>query len=40
MEDFKLSTVAKCTRIDVQDDKLHDAMSDIYLTKSIYDIIN
>ena len=39
MENFKLSTVAKFIGIDVQDDKLHDAMYDIDLTKSIYDIV-
>lgn len=36
MENFKLSTVAKFLGIDVSEDKLHDAMYDIYLTKEIF----
>ncbi len=37
MENFKLATVAKFLEINVEEDKLHDAGYDIYLTKSIYD---
>lgn len=39
MENFKLSTVAKTLGIDVQEESLHDAMYDIYLTKAIFDIV-
>jgi len=40
MENFKLLSVAKAFDIAIDDEKLHDATYDIYLTKSIYDIIN
>ena len=36
MENFKLSTVAKFMGINVDDNSLHDADYDIYLTKEIY----
>ncbi len=36
MENFKLATVALACGINVEDDKLHDASYDIYLTKEIY----
>ncbi|QES88829.1 3'-5' exonuclease [Rhizosphaericola mali] len=40
MKDFKLSTVADFLKIEVDPDKLHDALYDIYLTKAIYDKIS
>ena|SRR3990167_4102547 len=39
MIDFKLNTVAKQLGIAVDDAKLHDAMYDIYLTESIYNLV-
>ena len=39
MANFKLSTVADTLGIKVEEDKLHDAMYDIYLTKAIFDIV-
>lgn len=39
MENFKLSTVAKFMGINVDDEALHDAFYDIYLTREIYKII-
>lgn len=39
MANFKLSTVAATLGIKVEEDKLHDAMYDIYLTKAIFDIV-
>jgi DNA polymerase-3 subunit epsilon len=40
MENFKLATVAKHLGINVDEEKLHDAQYDIYLTMAILDIIN
>lgn len=40
MENFKLHTVAKQFGIEVEDEKLHDGMYDIYLTKKIYETIS
>lgn len=40
MVDFKLPTVARRLGIEVEDEKLHDALYDIHLTKSIYDILS
>lgn len=37
MPNFKLSTVATTLGIAVEEDKLHDATYDIYLTRAIYD---
>lgn len=39
MENFKLSTVAKQLGIEVDNESLHDAFYDIYLTRAIYDIV-
>lgn len=39
MENFKLATVAKFLGIEVDESKLHDAGYDIYLTKTIFDIL-
>lgn len=39
MENFKLATVAKFMGINVDDEALHDAFYDIYLTREIYKII-
>lgn len=39
MENFKLHTVAKFLGISVEDDKLHDGIYDIKLTREIYKII-
>ena len=39
MANFKLRTVADTLGIKVEEDKLHDAMYDIYLTKAIFDIV-
>lgn len=39
MENFKQGTVAKYLGIEVQDDKLHDALYDIQICKDIYDIV-
>lgn len=39
MENFKLSTVAATLGIVVEEEKLHDASYDIYLTKSIFNIV-
>lgn len=39
MEEFKLRTVARRIGLDVQDDKLHDALYDVRLTKDIYHLI-
>lgn len=39
MENFKLSTVAATLGIIVEEEKLHDASYDIYLTKSIFNIV-
>lgn len=40
MENFKQGTVAKFLGVKVDDTRLHDAMYDIEVCKSIYDIIN
>ena len=40
MENFKLHTVAKFLGINVSDELLHDAKYDIFLTKSIFDIVS
>lgn len=37
MENFRLRTVAKTMGIEIEEEKLHDASYDIYLTKEIYD---
>lgn len=37
MENFKQGTVAKSLGIEVEDDKLHDALYDISICKAIYD---
>ena len=37
MENFRLATVAREMGIDIENEKLHDAFYDLYLTKSIYD---
>lgn len=39
MENFKLKTVAAALGILVEEDKLHDALYDIYLTQKIYEIV-
>ena len=39
MENFKLATVAKFLGVNVDDNSLHNADYDIFLTKSIYDIV-
>ena len=39
MENFKLMTVAKYIGIEIDESKLHDAVYDIYLTRSIYNHI-
>ena len=39
MENFKLKTVAAYLGIEVEEDKLHDALYDIYLTQKIYEIV-
>ena len=39
MENFKQGTVAKYLGIEVQDDKLHDALYDIQICKAIYDVV-
>lgn len=39
MPDFKLRTVAQYLGIEVDETKLHDAIYDMRLTKSIYDIV-
>lgn len=39
MDNFKLATVAKFMGINVDDEALHDAFYDIYLTREIYKII-
>lgn len=39
MENFKLATVAKFMGINVDDEALHDAFYDIYLTKEVYKMI-
>jgi DNA polymerase-3 subunit epsilon len=39
MENFKLATVAKEMGIELQEDKLHDASYDLYLTRTIYEKI-
>ena len=39
MENFKLMTVARWLGVEVDDDKLHDAFYDIYLTREIYRIV-
>ena len=39
MENFKLSTVAKFLGVSVADDALHNAMYDIELTRSVYEIV-
>lgn len=40
MKDFKLATVAEYMGVKIAEDKLHDALYDIYLTKAIYDRIS
>jgi len=39
MENFQLSTVAKFLGVTVEEQALHDASYDIYLTKAIFDIV-
>lgn len=39
LNNFQLSTVAEYLGIKVEEDKLHDAYYDIYLTKEIYKIV-
>lgn len=39
MENFQLSTVARFLGVTVEEQALHDAGYDIYLTKSIFDIV-
>lgn len=39
MPDFKQETVARTLGIEIEQEKLHDASYDIYLTKEIYKII-
>lgn len=39
MPSFKLSRVAKELGIEVEDEKLHDAFYDVYLTREIYRIV-
>lgn len=39
MENFKLATVAKFMGINVDDEALHDAFYDIYLTREIYKLM-
>ena len=39
MENFKLATVAKFMGINVDDEALHDAYYDIYLTREIYKLL-
>ncbi len=39
MENFKLATVANFLGVQVDENSLHDAYYDIYLTKAIYDIV-
>ena len=39
MVNFKLGTVAKFMGVDVDNESLHDAFYDIYLTREIYNII-
>ncbi len=39
LKNFQLSTVAQHLGITVEEDKLHDAYYDIYLTKEIYNIV-
>lgn len=39
MENFKQGTVAKALGIEVDDEKLHDALYDIKICRSIYDIV-
>ena len=39
MENFKLKTVAAYLGVEVEEDKLHDALYDIYLTQKIYEIV-
>lgn len=39
MENFKLATVAKFMGVNVDDEALHDAFYDIYLTREIYKMI-
>lgn len=39
MQNFKLVTVAKQLGIEVEEEKLHDAHYDVYLTRKIYDIV-
>ena len=40
MKDFKLKTVAKLLRIDIDETKFHDALYDVEVTAQIYDRIN
>lgn len=39
MENFKLATVAKFMGINVDEEALHDAFYDIYLTREIYKLM-
>lgn len=39
MENFQLSTVARFLGVTVEEQALHDASYDIYLTKAIFDIV-
>lgn len=39
MENFKQGTVAKALGIEVDDEKLHDALYDIKICRSIYDVV-
>jgi len=40
MKNFKLITVAKLLRIDIDESKLHDAIYDVEITQEIFDRIN
>jgi DNA polymerase-3 subunit epsilon len=40
MPNFKLMTVAKFMKVKVEEEKLHDAMYDTYITREIYKLLN
>jgi DNA polymerase-3 subunit epsilon len=40
MENFKQGTVAKALGIEIDESRLHDALYDIQVCKSIYDIVS
>jgi len=40
MKDFKLKTVAKLLRIEIDEEKFHDALYDVEITAQIFDRIN